>query len=145
MTAYKFPLQRVLDLRRTQLELEEARFRQQTAELAALEHARAEVEAEGIRAEIQVREWTRVAGEDLRALGAFRLRVKAREEQIAAQRMECARKVAERQTAMLEARRRCVLLERLEERRRAEWRAARDRELEEMASESYLARWSRER
>jgi hypothetical protein len=42
---------------------------------------------------------------------------------------------------MLEARRRCRLLERLRERRWDEWKAAADRELEETAAESYLARW----
>ena len=46
---------------------------------------------------------------------------------------------------MLEARRRCRLLERLKERRLAEWTAERDQELEEMAAETYLARWSRGR
>ena len=44
---------------------------------------------------------------------------------------------------MLEARRRCSLLERLKERRLAEWTHERDRELDEIAAESYLARWSR--
>jgi hypothetical protein len=46
---------------------------------------------------------------------------------------------------MLEARRRLRLLERLKDRRMAEWRAARDKELEELASESYLAKWQRRR
>ena len=45
---------------------------------------------------------------------------------------------------MLEARRRCRLLERLKERRLAEWTTARDRELDELASESYLAKWNRQ-
>jgi hypothetical protein len=39
MTRFHFPLQRVLDWRRTQLEIEEAKFRQATAALAALDHA----------------------------------------------------------------------------------------------------------
>jgi hypothetical protein len=44
---------------------------------------------------------------------------------------------------MHEARRRCRLLERLRERRRAEWKTENDRELEQVAAESYLARWGR--
>jgi hypothetical protein len=44
---------------------------------------------------------------------------------------------------MLEARRRFRLLERLKDRRMAEWKQAGDREIEEVAAESYLARWSR--
>src|SRR5690348_7351061 len=97
MTNFRFPLKRVLDWRRTQLELEEARYRQQAADVAALDRARAEVEAAGIRAELQVRQWTNLAGCDLSALDAFRLRVKVREAGIARQRSECARKLAEQQ------------------------------------------------
>jgi len=143
MTGFRFPLKRVLDWRRTQLELEEARYKQQAAELAALERARAEMEAAGIRAEVQVREWNPVAGRDLAALGAFRRKVKSREAEIALRRVECARKLDEQQKVMLEARRRCRLLEKLEERRLTEWREARDRELDDLATESYLAKWAR--
>jgi hypothetical protein len=52
--------------------------------------------------------------------------------------------VETQQQTMLEARRRCRLLERLKERRMAEWTVARDHELDDIAAESYLARWSRE-
>jgi hypothetical protein len=45
-------------------------------------------------------------------------------------------------SAMLEARRRFRLLERLKQRRLEDWRLAGDKELEELASESYLARWT---
>ena len=41
-----------------------------------------------------------------------------------------------------EARRRFRLLERLKQRRLEDWRLAGDKELEELASESYLARWT---
>jgi hypothetical protein len=43
---------------------------------------------------------------------------------------------------MLEARRHFRLLERLKQRRLEDWRLAGDKELEELASESYLARWT---
>ena len=145
MTTFRFPLQKVLDWRRTQLELAEARFQQQTAALAAIDRAYAEMEASGIRAEVEVRCWDPLAGRDLAALGRFRLRVQSREKQISLQRAGCQRELAVRKTAMLEARRRCRLLERLKERRLAEWTLTRDRELEELASESYLSRWARHR
>jgi hypothetical protein len=143
MKAFQFPLERVLDWRRTQLELEEARYKQQADSLTGLDRQRAEVEAAGIRAEIQVREWSPIAAGDLSALGNFRLYVKAQESEIARRRFEAAQKLAEQQKLMLEARRRCRLLERLKERRLAEWTSARDREVEEIATESYLARWHR--
>jgi flagellar export protein FliJ len=141
MNAFRFRLKRVLDWRRTQLELEEARYKQQAASLAELDRARAEIEAAGIRAEFQVREWNPVAGSDLEALSAFRARVKSRESHLAAERVECAKRLAEQQKVMLEARRRCKLLERLEERKLTEWRAACDREIDELAAESFLAKW----
>ena len=143
MKTFHFPLQKALEWRRVELELEEARFKQQSVELTELDRRRAEIEASGIRAEIQVREWSPVAGSDLSALGAYRLRVKSEEATLARRSEECARKLAEQRKQVLEARRRCRLLERLKDRRLAEWNAARDHEIEEVAAESYLVRWQR--
>ena len=143
MKAFQFPLEKALDWRRVQLALEEARYKQQVASLAGLDRQRAEVEASGIRAEIQVREWSPVVAGDLSALGNFRLYVKSQESEIARRRFQAAQKLAEQQKLMLEARRRCRLLERLKDRRLTEWTAGRDREVEEIAAESYLARWRR--
>src|ERR1035438_7498058 len=143
MKAFQFPLEKALDWRRIQLELEEVRYKQQVASLAGLDRQRAQVEASGIRAEIQVREWSPIAAGDLSALGNFRLYVKSQESEIARRRFEVAQKLVEQQKLMLEARRPCRLLERLKERRLTEWTAGRDREVEEIAAESYLARWHR--
>ena len=143
MKSFAFPLEKALDWRRLQLELEEVRYKQQIGTIAGLDRERAEVEASGIRTEVEVREWRPIVSGDLMALGDYRLFVKARESEIARQRFEATRKLAEQQQVMLEARRRCRLLERLKERRLAEWTAGRDHELEEIAAESYLARWSR--
>jgi hypothetical protein len=142
MKTFHFPLEKALEWRRIELELEEARYKQQSAELASLDRRRAEIEASGIRAETQVREWTPVSAGDLAALGNFRLRVKSDEAELACRRAECARKLADQQKHMLEARRRCRLLERLKERRLAEWKSAGDRELEAIAAESYLSCWN---
>jgi hypothetical protein len=143
MKSFQFPLQKALDWRRIQLELEEVRYKQQVAGLAALDRQHAEVEASGTRAEIQVREWRPIAAADLTALGHFRLHVKSQGSAIASRRVEAAQKLAQQQKLMLEARRRCRLLERLKERRLTEWTAARDHELEEIAAESFTARWIR--
>jgi hypothetical protein len=143
MKAFQFPLAKALDWRRIQLELEEARYKQQIASLAGLDRQRAEVEASGIRAEIQVREWSPIAAGDLSALGNFRLYIKSQESEIARRRFEAAQKLAEQQKLMLEARRRWRLLDRLKDRRLTEWTTGRDREVEQIAAESYLARWHR--
>jgi hypothetical protein len=139
MSSFHFSLERVMEWRRTQLEIEEAKYRRSLAAAAALDRAQAELEASGIQAEVQVRAWRPVAGNDLLALSMFRQSVRTKEKQIAARRAE-ARKSAEIQLrAVLEAQRRCRLLERLKGRRLAEWQAVNDRVLEELATESFLA------
>jgi hypothetical protein len=141
MKPFHFPLERVLGWRRIELELAETRFKQQTAALSELDRRRAELQAEGVRTEMEVREWRPVSGGDLAALGGFRLRIRMCERDIAVRRAAGEKELAKRQEAMLAARRRLRLLERLKERRLAEWKTANDRELEEQASLSYLARW----
>jgi hypothetical protein len=143
MKAFRFPLEKVLDWRHTQLEMEEARFKQQMAAMAALDHERAGWEAAAIKAEIQVRDWNPISGRDLTALGNFRLDVKQREIDVDARRLECRKALEALQSEMLVARRRCRLLERLKQRRLSEWQSARDHELEQQASESFLAKWGR--
>jgi hypothetical protein len=145
MTQFRFRLEKVLEWRGLQLEQAEARFRQQAAELATLDRNRAELEAAGTQAEVQVRQWNPVAGGDLAALNAYRLDVRRRDDRLAKARLECARELAARQQALLEAQRSCRLLERLKERRLKEWQEGLDRELQELASESFLARWNRDR
>ncbi|HEY2016254.1 MAG TPA: hypothetical protein VGH38_22275 [Bryobacteraceae bacterium] len=142
MTSFRFPLQRVLEWRRTQLELEEIQYRRQVAALAELDRQRADLETAGKVAEAQVREWNPLAGGDLEALGGFRLHVKARQRDMVAPRAECLKQLERQQQRMLEARRRLRLLERLKERQLKEWRTVCNKELEELASESYMAKWS---
>ncbi len=142
MNSFRFPLQKVLDWRRTQLELEEANFRKQMAAVAELDRQAAEIEAAGRRTEALVRTWNPVAGTDLEALDRYRQYVKTRELEMQVPRQDARRRLAAQQQVMLEARRRLRLLEKLKDRRRAEWQAAFDKELEEMAAESFLARWT---
>jgi hypothetical protein len=142
MNAFRFRLDRVLEWRRTQLELEENNFRRETAALAALDRVRAELEAAGVKAEVQVRQSRTITGRELAALGEFRLLVRSREADIARQRAERVKSLAAQRAVLLEAQRRCHLLERLKERRLEEWRLAGNKETEDLASETYLAQWT---
>ncbi len=144
MTAFRFRLETVLAGRRTQAQLAEMEFRREAAALAALDQATAELEARGIQTEAEVRDWSPLEGSDLAALGAFRRSVERQTKDLAARRTAQTKKLAEREQAMVDARRRCRLLERLRERRLAEWQSESDRELEQAAADSYLARLARE-
>jgi|SRR5579871_1406491 len=145
MTPFRFRLEKVLAWRRTQVELEEARFKQQISALNHLDRSRAQLEAAGIRAEVEVRAWAPLDGSDLSALAGFRLHVRHQEKTIAARRVEAQKELEARKNALLEARRRCQLMERLKERQLADWQAACDRELEETAADSHLAAIARRR
>ena len=142
MNAFRFRLEKVLEWRGKQLELEENKFRWEIAALAALDRARAELEAAGVKAEAQVRQAPTITGRELAALGEFRLLVRSREADIARQRADRVKSLAARKAALLEAQRRCRLLERLKERRLEEWRLAVNKETEDMVSETYLAQWT---
>ncbi len=143
MKSFEFPLEKVLELRRQQLKTEEAQFRRHLRELADIDRRRAEFEAAGAAAEQQVRGWNPLVGRELHALGSFRLHTRQQELDLARPRSECQQRIAAQQKAMLEARRRVRLLERIKERRLTEWQAECDREIEQMASESYLSGWVR--
>ena len=145
MKQFSFRLEKALDWRRQQLELEENRYKRQAGALADLDRARAELEASAVRAEVQVRGWTPLAGRDLSALARFREYVSRAEQTLAARRKACERQLQEQEGVMLEARRRCRLLERLRERRWEQWRADSDRELEQFAAECFLAGVARQR
>jgi flagellar export protein FliJ len=143
MTAFRFRLEKVLQWRRKQLDLEEAKYQQRVREIAELEAERSSMEAAGIGAETQVRAWSPVTGSDLAALASYRKYVAVQEQQVDVRCADARKRAEEQQKAMFEARRRCQLLERLRERRMAEWQTAADKELEQLAAESHLARLSR--
>ena len=143
MAGFRFSLEQVLGWRRTQLELAEACYKREFAALEKIDGQLAGCEASGARAETQVRAWRGVTGGELEALGAFRLRLKAEKVTLVRRRDAQVKELAAREAAMLEARRRCRLLERLKERCAAEWLSGENHALEEAASESFLAKWSR--
>ncbi|HLH15712.1 MAG TPA: hypothetical protein VKX45_00755 [Bryobacteraceae bacterium] len=145
MTAFRFPLAKVLEWRRAQLQAARARFQQQAAVVAGLDAERAALETAAAQEEIAVRHAESIHGSDLSALAGFARHVRIRGAELIAARARAQSELENRENEMLEARRRVRLLERLEQRRRQEWSAAMDRELEEVAAESHLARLARGR
>jgi hypothetical protein len=143
MRAFEFTLRQALKWRRTQLELEENKFRQLAACLEEIALAVVRLDLVKGRAEVAVRQAAVVEACDLWALAAYRQRLIAELQALAQRRMTCERQVAAQRQTTMEAQRQCRLLEKLEQSRRAEWQKAADRELESLAAESFLARWNR--
>ncbi|HEX3876876.1 MAG TPA: hypothetical protein VHW24_07820 [Bryobacteraceae bacterium] len=143
MKAFRFPLQKALELRSKQLEIEEIKFQQATAALASVNRDLEVVKASCVLAESDVRAAKGVPGLELAALGAYRLRSDAEFKRISMIRAQRLQAIEQQRRQVSEAQRQVKLLERLRERRLEEWRAGEAKELEEMASESYLAQWSK--
>jgi hypothetical protein len=143
MRAFEFPLARALAWRLTQLELQENKLRQLAATVEEMVLAAVRLDLVKSRAEQTVRESSAVEAGDLWALAAYRQRLIAERQALDQRRTACEREVAAQRQKVLEAQRQCRLLEKLEERRRTEWRLEADRELESLAAESHLARWNR--
>src|SRR5947209_10295051 len=95
MNAFRFPLQKALQYRQSQLALEEARYKERTADIETLDRARAAVAVEGDNAELSVRKSSALSAGDLWALDRFRLRVKSETARIDAQRAAAAQKLLE--------------------------------------------------
>ena len=145
MGAFRFRLESVLDWYRKQCELERDRL---TACLTELNDARAfRLSLETERAQIEQEILTRVSlpSTELIALGLYRLRAKKRHLEATEEILRLERVAAEQAEKYAAAQRRQKLVEQLRERRLEEHVYAEGRELEILASESFLGQWNRSR
>jgi hypothetical protein len=145
MKSFQFPLQKALEWRRQQLDAAEAGFHKQVEALALIDRLAAELKSSERSQGAAVQASRPLTGDSLAFLNSYHRHVLAQQRVLADRRTECAARVAEAQAAMLEARRHARLLEKLREKRLGEWQAAGAHELEELASDSYLAQWNRRR
>lgn len=140
MKRFQFRLQRVLDLRRQQAEAERTHFRNLLAAFELLEGELRSLATQLEEARAHVRHAPSSAGEDYIALSYFEGHVQRRSAVIQTRRQQLERQISEQRAHLLETERKLKLLERLEERRRSEWAAERDKELETISAEAHLAR-----
>jgi flagellar biosynthesis chaperone FliJ len=141
MKPFRFRLEKVLAWRRTEMELEQYRTRRLAMELEETERSRAQLAVERTAAERAVLGAGSIDGAQLAAHGAYLARLVKRERELQQRRREQEQRLKQQHQLLMEARRRLRLLERLKARRQEEWLAEANRELEEFAAESHLARW----
>ena len=94
MKAFEFRLRRALDLRKTQLELEENTLRQLAGKLEELALAAVKLDLVKERAEVAVRQAAVVEAADLWALSAYRQRIMAELRELALRREAAERRSA---------------------------------------------------
>jgi hypothetical protein len=145
MARFHFPLERVLRWRLVQLAAEEAKQKKLLQEQVKLQTLGAELGLEKSRLCSSLATLPDLSGEDLRAMTAYSLRLKRLAESIAEQTARCERNLAVQRKIYRDAQQRCRLLEELKDRKVAEWRLEQSREIETLASESFLASWGRDR
>ena len=141
MKKFDFPLERVMSVRKIQLEQEETRLQQLRAELAGVEREQLKLQQERNEAEQEVRAGCLIPSEDFRSLSSYQVHARNCELVLVQKQSACQKRVAEQQQRWMEAKRKQKLLEKLKERRLAEWTYEVNRELENSATDSFLARW----
>jgi flagellar export protein FliJ len=141
MQSFRFSLERVLNWRRTELRAEEARLAPMMAESGRLDEARRQIVGAHERAQSDLLAAGRVDGSELEALSRYRARLEKERTTVERQMAQCLENIARQRVRIVEAHRRARLLEKLRERRFEDWRKAGDVEMENFASEAFLARW----
>jgi len=143
MKRFRFSLESVRRWRQSRLEQEQALLQGLLAERAAIQERIRQRELERREAEQAVLGASFIQAGELAALEAHRrwlAQERARLEQAAA---DCENRIAAQREKVQEAQRKVRLIEKLKERRLAEWEAEAARELEALAAETYLAQWGR--
>lgn len=144
MAPFQFRLARVLDWYRERCRLEEGRLRV-LAELAARAESAIELHRKEVLAhQTQLFQSRSLHAFELTALGSFCRQAKKREVQLSEQWKNSRASLENQRKVALAAQQRLQLLEKLHDRRLGEHRYQQERELEELASESYLAAFVRD-
>jgi flagellar export protein FliJ len=145
MARFQFSLEKVLRWRTVELTGEEAKLKAMVQEQLHLQTLLAEISAERSRLISSLGGMPDLRGDDLRTLTACGLRLRRTAETLAQRLLQCGRELAKQRKKYSEAKRRVRLLEELRDRRLQEWKYEEAAQLEELASESFLANWNRER
>ena len=143
MKSFQFNLQRILEFRHTRLTEEERKLKLVQMELKGVDRQLEDLLRARDQAAIDLASAADLRGEDLRALAGFKTRLKRSELALRQRQALCIQKLRRQQEAYLVSRRDHRLLEELRKRRFAEWQQATNRELDQLASDLFLARWER--
>jgi|SRR5579871_5022716 len=145
MKRFEFPLETVRRWRLEQEGIEELKLRQMLAEKQNLSATKTRIISELAATARQVLGQAFLQSVELESLDSFRLHSRGRVRDLENKERECQIRIVEQRNRVLEARRQFELLDRLRLKALAEWRAAGNKEQEEMAAELFLAKSVRAR
>ena len=145
MQRFQFRLDRVLDWRRKQCEVEESRLAACLAVAQDTERRIEALRAERTAIDRELLSRPAIPAADFLNLSRYRLRAGKEELDLGEERRQRMQAAAEQRVRVLQAQRRVKLLEKMRDRRLAEYDIAAARELEQAAAEAFLVRWSQAR
>jgi hypothetical protein len=145
MKRFIFPLETVRRWRLERAGIEELKLRQILAERQKLAVARGRIDREMAQTVREVLGQSSMRPFELESLDSFRTHGRVRIRDLEAQERRCEARVVEQRNQVLEARRQFELLERLRQKALSAWRAAGNKEQEELAAELFLAKSIRQR
>ena len=143
MKPFRFRLQRVLDFRRTQFQLAENDYRRAQAAVLNIQEQQATLAARKQETRISFSQLPDAMGYDLEHLPDWYRWTTTEAERLTRLEAQAVTEVENRRRALIEAQRRIRLLEHLRDRRRRQWQAAFDKELEAVAADSIAGRYIR--
>ena len=144
MRAFEFPLRQALEWRRRNWKWRRTSCASWRPDVEEWPWQAVRLDLVRGRAEEAVRQVRRGGGRRSLGAGGLPSASDGGDAGAGARQAECEQQMASQRQRRREAQRQCRLLEKLEQRRRAEWRVEADKEMENLAAESFLARWNRQ-
>jgi len=144
MRSFRFRLDRVLEWYRKKRRMEESRLAACLDLVRGVESRIALLAAERAAIERELLARAAIPAADFANLGRYRLRANKEELELQVERRRRLTEADEQRARVRRAQQRVKLVEKMRERRLEEYTAAAGRELENLAAEAFLARWSRE-
>jgi hypothetical protein len=142
MQPFRFRLARVFEWQQTVCRLEEEKTRLCRFAIAETEEKLAQLKADSLATEHELLKRPAVSASDLKALAEFRLKVIKQGRALAAEKQARIQALEKQTQKLLAERHRLRLIEKLRQRALDEYTLAADRELETLALECHLSKWT---
>jgi flagellar export protein FliJ len=142
LNRFQFRLARIQEYRHRQLEAAEDVLRRLLAELDAYRTRKQGLGDKYLAEEFAMAARLAVQPAEREALAAYRRHIGKEQARLDRRIVECTARVEKQRAQVMEAQRRYRLIEKLHQKRKAEWDLAFAKEIDALAEESFLARWS---
>ena len=142
MKAFRFPLERALEVRRMQLELEQARLERIQQEFSRVSAAESSLQKFGTATRQWIADSTPLESTTISTMNDFQRQAKTLMLRMEHQKAEIATKSTTQQVKVVDFQRRVKLLEKLRGRRLHAWETAVQKDQESFAADAFLTRWS---